>query len=211
MNPPYVGSIPAISVYLKSWLMGLALLTVFASTSSYAASVTEYAGTCVFTPAGDADWVNPENVEGAPDDVAATAILTKLEVEYVVSDFLSCTNFGFAIPAGSRIDNITVTLRRFATIAGVMNTGNFSSFKFGSTQWGGDLWGTTWGTDLFGPSLFNTPWTADEINDAGFGFQLRASYFGGDDDTLTASLDSMQVTVDYTPNEVFDDGFETPP
>jgi hypothetical protein len=210
MNPANVGSIPAVSAYLKYWLVAFALLAVFASTCSYAASATEFGGTCVYTPAGDADWVNPGNAQGAPDDVAATVTLTKQAVEYVVSDFLACSNFGFAIPAGSRINSITVTLRRFATIAGVMNTGNFSSFKFGSTQWGGGLWGTTWGTDMFGPDLFNTPWTADEINDSGFGFKLRASYFGGDDNTLTASLDSMEVTVDYTPNEVFDDGFETP-
>jgi hypothetical protein len=177
--------------------------------TAHADSSSKYAGRCANSPAGDADWVNPGNATGAPDDVAATVILT-MEESYVVSDFLFCTEFGFAIPADSRINSITVTLRRFATIAGVMNTGNFSSFKFESTQYGGDYWGDTWGTDVFGPTLFNTPWTADEINDASFGFQLRANYFGGEDDTLTASMDSMEVTVDYTLNEVFDDGFETP-
>jgi len=208
MHLPEICKIPAVPAPLKYWLLGFTLLVLFASTSSYAASATKYAGTCVSTPAANADWLNPGNAAGAPDDVPATVTLTKLAVPYVDSDFLACSNFGFAIPAGSRIDSITVTLRRFASIAGVMNTGNFSSFKFGSNQWGGDLWGTTWGNDVFGPDLFNTPWTADEINDPGFGFKLVANYFGGDDDTLTASLDYMEVTIQYTPNEVFDDGFE---
>lgn len=210
MHLPHTCKFPAVPASLKFWWMGITLLAVFASASSYADSATGFAGACVHTPAGFADWVNPGNAEGAADDVAATVTLTKQAVVYVESDYLVCTDFGFAIPAGSRIDNITVTLRRFATIAGVMNTGNFSSLKAGSNQWGGGLWDTSWGTDVFGPSLFNTPWTAAEINDSGFGFKLLATYHSGDDDTLTASLDSMEVTVDYTPNEVFDDSFETP-
>ena len=179
---------------------------MFASTSSYAASATEYAGTCVYAPAGDADWVNPGNAQGAPDDLPATVILTKPSPN--LSDYLSCSDFGFAIPAGSSINNITVILRRSATIAGVMYTGNLRSFKPDSTVWGGGYWDATWGYDQFGPSMFNTPWTAAEINDSGFGFKLLTHYVEGGDNTLTASLDSMQVTVEYTPEEVFEDGFE---
>lgn len=198
--------IPAVPTSLKYWLLGFTLLAVFASTSSYAASATEYAGSCVYTPAGDADWVNPGNVQGAPDDLPATVILTRPSPWE--SDYLSCNNFGFALPAGSRIDNITVTLRRSATIGGVMNTSRLSSFKPDSTQWGGGYWGETWANEEFGPSLFNTPWTAAEINDSGFGFKLQTQYVEGGNNTLTASLDSMQVTVEYTPEEVFEDGFE---
>lgn len=88
MDQNHPSSIQGISFYvlketsgsratLKYFLAALALLAVFASTSSHAASATEVAGTCVIgAPPSGADWDNLSNVQGASDDVPASVVLS---------------------------------------------------------------------------------------------------------------------------------------
>jgi len=64
--------------------------------------VTKYAGTCTTLPIPDKAWLNPTNVEDAPDGVCALAIHGGF------TRTMFCDDFGFAIPAGAVIDQVKV-------------------------------------------------------------------------------------------------------
>jgi hypothetical protein len=182
---------------LKLCIGLIAILAIFGTGASQAASSSKFAGTCIDVSLGNMSWDNIAQLQGPSNDVPATVELSK--PKFPLSFFAQCTGFGFAIPLGSRIDSITVTIRGYASVADAVYASSVSSLKPGTSFSTGAYWGTTYANHLFGPSLFNTPWTAAEINDSGFGFRFRAEYFNGPEGVpVTAVADSMEVTVVYS-------------
>jgi len=160
-------------------------------------------------PATGAGWTNSQNIT-ANDNVAATLAIS------ANSDgaALKASNFGFTIPTGSTISGITVTVERWASsnspscciktlhvylmkngVAGGTdhasatywpttgpgnNPGPNATVTFGSTS---DLWGQTW--------------TAADVDASNFGVQITPHNYSAS--SVTASVDYVSVTVNYTP------------
>lgn len=133
----------------------------------------------------------------ASDDVWATASGTNSQI----TNYLKCTGYGFAIPAGAIITGITAgveahsrrTMRDYAVQlvkADMIQATNYATNTRlpdpdAYTYYGGatDLWGNTW--------------TAADINDPNFGMAFaaqRGPYATSD----TAYVDHMPITIDYT-------------
>ena len=187
----------------------IAVLAIFGTGASQAATSSKFAGTCIDVSLGNMSWDNIAQLQGPSDDVPATVELSK--PKFPLSFYAQCTGFGFAIPLGNKIDSITVVIRGYASVATAVFASSVSSLKPGTSFSNGGFWGTTYANHFIGPSLFNTPWTAAEINDSGFGFRFRAEYFNGPEGVpVTAVADSMEVTVEYSPELVFENGFEQP-
>ncbi len=143
-------------------------------------------------------WVNVNNAK-VSDDVYATFNQAGSGYEY--SNYLNATNFGFTIPTGAVIDGILVgvekksdsysfgiidTYAKIIKADGTKGTGNKAlvppcewTDTYASYGGAADLWGETW--------------TAEDINDADFGFALSA--YGKD---TTAFVDHIRITVYYT-------------
>lgn len=116
------------------------------------------------------------------------------------------SGFGFTVPTGSTINSITIS------VEGWIGTSQGGEFYAGPTKDGGaTLAGTeiqdtgTWFTSEsvinYGPSLFGTTWTAEEINAATFGARLRSFDPGGEFGS-SYEIDYVEITVDYTPGVV---------
>ena len=117
--------------------------------------------------------------------------------------YLKATNFGFAIPAGAKIDGIKVEAEIKHSSASTAYDNSIKLVKAGSYV--GDnkaressvYWPTsdayvTWGgeTDLWG-----TTWSVDEINNSGFGVGISGVFSPV---YSTASIDHIRITVYYS-------------
>ncbi|MFY9328020.1 MAG: DUF6701 domain-containing protein, partial [Georgfuchsia sp.] len=133
----------------------------------------------------------------ASDDSWATATVINSEI----TNYLKCTGYNFAIPAGATITGIEVavedhsarTINDYAVQlvkAGAIQTTNYAT----NTRFPGSDAYTTYGggTDLWG----NT-WIAADINSANFGVAFAAQR-GGYSSNDTAYVDHMPITVTYT-------------
>jgi len=146
----------------------------------------------VLDPTG---WSNTDNLKLDDGSVATST---------VSGQHIRPLSFGFSIPAGSTIDGIEVTIKRYADAGGVAADGEVTLVQDGISGGidhadgaytttptvetvGGpaDLWGLTWT-----PSQINTDGTS------GFGVSFTTSVAGGH----TASIDYIAVKVYYTPS-----------
>ena len=150
---------------------------------------------------GTKEWLNPSNAK-ASDDSRATAVLAASSL----SNFLKATNFGFAIPEGATILGIVAGVERsksssggtvaallYPVKAGTVDTSG--SYRGELTAEGGaSFWTTSDAVGYFGSSsdLWGLPWTAAEINNAGFGVAVQAGNIGSE---TTARIDAITVTV----------------
>lgn len=146
------------------------------------------------------DWGDPSNA-GASDDSYATR---GLGMSGGFSNYLKATNYGFAIPAGSTINGIEVFVERKGSQADTVKDYRVRAVKGGATgstdKASATYWPTSDGSATYGGAadLWGETWTADDINDAGFGAALAAV----NDDAIaerTASVDHISITVHYTP------------
>lgn len=177
------------------------------------ATQTCYPGTVVNYDAGNGrNWVDANNVK-ASDGVFSTVNLDGWDL----SNFLKCTNFGFAIPSGATINSIRVNIKGKAITGGAINV--FSSdtllrlsdgtIYFGSPSYNSivdapSLTTTnteynTYGIDLDTYSeslLWDRAWSASDINDADFGCNHGINT--DPDPTCTVYIDFISITVDYT-------------
>ncbi len=186
----------------RSWLL-LVLLCFFAN-SAYAVTVTSTPGTCTtVTGIGTLAWTNPGNAT-VSDTLYATA-----KVNGSTSNYLQCTNYGFAIPtANVTINGITVNVTRKTSStsrskltkdaamrlvkAGAIGTTDRSTTTSYTTTLVTQAHGSA--TDLWGQS-----WTAADINAANFGTAFAAVRSGSASGTApTTSVNVISVTVDYT-------------
>lgn len=157
---------------------------------------------------GTVVWSNPSNAR-VSDDNYATAVLSQSGDQD--SHYLKATGFGFAIPAYSTIDGIQVSVER--SVSGGAQAGNairdngVQLLRAGTID-GSDLsnsgsdWPTIDTVAVYGGTgnLWGTSWTVSDINNVNFGVDIAAHHHGGSGDaTDTARVDSVSITVTYTP------------
>jgi hypothetical protein len=147
-------------------------------------------------------WASPGSIttnDGVFSSVALGASTSSNE--------LQGTNFGFAIPAGSTINGITVEIFKKA-ISGLGNPTDVdvTILKAGvatGTNLGhlgaGNGWLTAGGIDTYGSgaTLWGTTWTPADINASNFGVQISCTEWVGL--STTAGVDFIRITITYTP------------
>jgi len=147
-------------------------------------------------------WTSPGNIT-ANDGVNAQVALGSS----ATSNELQGTNFGFAIPAGSTINGITVEIKKQA----VSGTGNPTDLDVTILKGGiatgtnlghlgpGNGWLTAGGIDTYGGSstLWGATWTPADINASNFGVQISCTEWVGL--PATAGVDFIRITIAYTP------------
>lgn len=156
-----------------------------------------YAGTVANVSNSGSIWQNPTNAQGAPNGTGATNSV----VHFVQDDYLTASNYGFAVVTGETIKGIQVTFRcknsganpiTFATVQ-LLNAGT----KVGSNLAAGTLAaGSAYADVTFGgpTNLWGSTWAAADINNAGFGAAVNFASASG---SGTADVDSISITV-YT-------------
>jgi hypothetical protein len=147
-------------------------------------------------------WTSPGNIT-ANDGVKAQAALGASGA----SNELQGTNFGFAIPAGSTINGITVEIWKQA-ISGpgnptdvdvtILKGGVATGTNLGHTG-AGNGWLSAGGIDTYGggANLWGASWTPADINATNFGVQISCVDWVGLN--TTAGVDFIRITITYTP------------
>lgn len=150
---------------------------------------------------GTLTWSNPDNAKTSND---LYAIATNSSTAY--THYLKATNFGFAIPAGSTINGITVSIERWGrlntpyyyvedSVIKLVKAGSISGDnKSLSAKWSQTDTVATYGgvSDLWGNTL-----SAEDINNAAFGVVFQARILSSKD-TVQAKVDFISITVTYT-------------
>lgn len=144
-------------------------------------------------------WTNTAGAATSGDNSYATASISSGQH----TTYLYCANYGFSIPAGAKINGVTVEVVRKASSGGVQDrrvnliknysigaanratTANYPLAN-GSAYYGG-------ASDLWGWPLFPS-----DVNSARFGVGLEAQMVATSG-TPVVSVDSVKITVDYTP------------
>ena len=151
---------------------------------------------------GTVIWGNPGNITTVGTPYASMSVAAGATTHY-----LQGTGYGFTIPDGSTINGITVVINRQSSgrtqpfirdnVVRLVKAGTI----IGNNQaFTGSNWPTTaLGTATYGSATdpWGTTWTAAEINAANFGVVLSA-YNANTSRSRTATVDSMQITVNYT-------------
>jgi Immunoglobulin domain/Bacterial Ig-like domain (group 2) len=151
------------------------------------------------TGVGTLAWTSFGNVTAA-DGVSANAVFTGS----ANSNYLQGTNYGFSIPNGVVVDGIEVIINRKTS---AVNAGRITKDNVVSIVKGGAIVGnnkattlaytTTLTTATYGSSTdkWGTAWTSADINAANFGAVISVNA----NNSLTASVDYIQIKVYYTP------------
>lgn len=175
-------------------LFGLPTTAVWAQTS-----VTRTPGTCAnVTGADSLAWTNPTNAQ-ASDDTGATRSIDDGQV----SDYLQCSNYGFTIPDGNRVQGITATIRRQASNTNVQDsevlllrggtreaTNRATTTAYTNGSYSNDAYGST--TDLWGAE-----WSINDINVTGFGLALASQKSNNTGGGRTVNVDVISLRVTY--------------
>jgi hypothetical protein len=152
------------------------------------------------SPSSAAGWTNSTNVQSS-DDAYATTTLTWYGPN--TTPWLAANNFGFALPSNAVVVGITVHFERHAGAANSVKSNGVilakAGTQVGSSRCANTIWTTTdYVEDCGGTTdLWGTTWTAADINNSGFGVQLRAFYYTS---WTTFYVDQITVTVTYTAN-----------
>jgi len=148
-------------------------------------------------------WTSPGNVTTNDGVFAQVALGSSAP-----SNELQGTNFGFAIPAGSTINGITVEIFKKAISGfGSPTDADVTILKAGvatGTNLGhlgaANNWLSAGGIDTYGGSstLWGATWTPADINAANFGVQISCTEWTGGG-SATAGVDFIRITITYTP------------
>lgn len=181
-------------------VFGMFIFVTFLAGTNVLASTTPNAlpGNAQTQGVGSFPWSNPTNVEAA-DGTGATCFLFAMDS----GQYLYVSDFGFAVPVGSTIKGITVTVNRKAT----SHTNNIEDgikltkdglTGVGSTHSTGSFWPLTYTLATVGSSndLWGTTWTPAQVNSSDFGLFLTIDTIGFND---TGNIDYIKVQVTYTP------------
>ncbi|HXU92162.1 MAG TPA: DUF6701 domain-containing protein [Gallionella sp.] len=149
------------------------------------------------TGVGTIPWQFPQNAT-ASDNVYATALM----LPNSTSNYLNCTGFNFsAIPAGSTISGITVSIERKASSNRRARDAFVYLIKGGmiGTAFNGATATQYTTADVVAAhggmtSLWGTTWTDTDVKAANFG----VAYAVTSTRLLTVSVDHIQVRVDYS-------------
>lgn len=138
----------------------------------------------------------------ASDNVYATATQVSGNV---TTNYLSCTGYGFTIPAGATINGIVVSVER-KTSGGSIRDAAMRLIKAGTIGSTDRSSATTYTTsdltDAHGGNtdLWNAAWTVADINASNFGAAFAAKNTSTTSTTgRTVSVDTMTISVIYTP------------
>jgi len=143
---------------------------------------------------GSVAWTNPGNIT-ADDANYATCNITSSSTH-----LLAARNFGFAIPAGSTINGITITHKgKVASGTGNMTSGPTSDATGGSYDGvsNGYTLTTTETTFTIGgaSTLFGASWTTSQVNGVNFGCFNQSS---GASQTANISINYTTMSITYT-------------
>ncbi len=186
----------------KKYILLLVTLTLFSGTFALAqVAGPRNAGTGANNAGtGTIPWSSVASITAA-DGVSSTAAITS----GASTNYIQGTNYGFTIPTGAVIDGIEVIInRRTSSTAG----GRFMSDNIVRIVKGGTVSGTnkalpavgyttTLTTATYGSATdkWGLTWLASDINAANFGAVLSVTA----NNSLTASVDYIQIRVYYTP------------
>lgn len=162
-----------------------------------------YAGTGADGTGSGTSWTSPGNVT-ASDDARASVAFGPSTGD---SHYLVASNFGFAIPSGSRIDGIKLEIERSQSGAAAVkdkSVGLGKSTSVGPTSTDKADTSTTWplaGSEAVASyggasDLWGLSWTTTEINAASFCAQVRVTK--SDSVSSSPRIDAIRVTVYYT-------------
>lgn len=179
-------------------------------------SVTLNPSNCVNVAGfGTLAWATPANAVSS-NNAYATVSLNDLQV----SNYLRCTGYGFAIPAGAAILGITVSVERKAS--------NTNSVRDAAMRLVRDVAGvpTVQATDRStltnyttadvieahggAADLWGGAWTDADINSVNFGAAFASQKPGAAGGARTVSVDHMPIRVTYTTNTLHHVGINAP-
>lgn len=156
-----------------------------------------FAGTASSQGAETAFWSNPSNAE-ADDGSYTTATLFGSDS----SQQLRLTNFGFSIPGGSSIDGLELSIEKSKTGSGNikddslsfrLSGGDVGSGFADSGDWPGSDAVTTYGGSS---SAFGYAWVTTDINDSGFGIDIKCKETLGS--LAIAQIDYVTIKIYYS-------------
>jgi MSHA biogenesis protein MshQ len=178
------------------------VLMLMGAAVTHAATLTASPSSCTAVKGlGTVDWSNASRAT-TRDSNYATASSVKGNV---VTHYIQCTGYNFAVPAGSIINGITVTVERM-TDGGNITDAYVYLVKGGviSTAFNGATttnYPTSRGAEAHGGStaLWGTSWAAADINNANFGVVFSSKNTSTTSTTSrTVSVDQISITVTYT-------------
>ncbi len=155
------------------------------------------------TSIGTTAWTSPGNVTATDANRASASLATT-----ATSNYLLATNFGFAIPAGSTIDGVSVTINRLegnlSTRAAIQDSTLLLSKAgtiAGTNHASASNWPTTEGAASYGgvADLWGITLTSTDVNASNFGVALSVvNIKSGPGGTETALVNSVTMTITYT-------------
>lgn len=149
---------------------------------------------------GGTKWVNPANALNLDGNYASTVIGAAQ-----TDNILTLSDFGFAIPGGSTILKIYVRLSAFCNH--IYPSPGQAVLYYHLTK-AGVAYGSNWqrtitnflASYLDDPGLWGGIWTADDINDPGFGITIHAGNLYNDHVSSTFFVDGVELLVQYVPS-----------
>lgn len=173
------------------------------------ADVVEAASAGPLTPAtcvndasiGAEAWTTPEEARVSDDVYALVGVSSAAP-----SNYLKCTGFGFAIPAGSRIDGIKVEWEYRSATGRTTNDNAVRIVKGGAIGAADRSDAVVHTTEAFYPyptsgsttDLWGLTWTAADINSSGFGTARSVKMSPITTSIGGALVDSVRITVFFT-------------
>lgn len=150
---------------------------------------------------GTVVWSTTDNIKVDDGSTAGAALLTNAPN---TSHYLTGTNFGFTVPAGSTILGIQVEWKRTHVGGAGHDIDNSAKIIQDSVIGGteksvGAVWtDSSLQYDSFGGAadLWGLAWTVAQINSSGFGAALSAT--GQTAAAATATVDALRITVTYS-------------
>jgi len=195
---------------LRSFLLVFILQNFFfINARSQCTTISQFEGNSFAddNSSGAVNFANPSNAKTADGNKAAASVLLGL-FGSSSTHYLKATNFGFAVPLNADICGITVEVRKrgIGILVGVITDQTVKLIVGGTITGQNKASGSNWsGTDTYttyGASndLWNTTptLTPAAVNNSNFGVAFSASFSTLVGVFLTAEIDQIRVTVDYT-------------
>jgi hypothetical protein len=163
-------------------------------------------------------WANPDRITSNNNNNATATLVNPcgsgVPNVTAYTHFLKASNFGFAIPAGATINGISASINRHASnnnqtppYADYVRDGYVKlvkadgSYIFANYTSGGN-WATTNTVANYGNNsdTWGDSWTPADINSSNFGVVLSAFISADTCFQPMAAVDSMSISVTYTPD-----------
>jgi len=180
---------PGVSFNTTTNTLTLSATGTTTTSSSFAGSAVDVVNSA------DVSWHNPSNAVGNTPSTYAEADTDKHDT----TDQLRLTNFGFNVPAGAAINEITATLTTTGSNdpiggAGIQLTKNGTT-AVGTAPAASSGWSSGSLVLENGTNLWGTTWTAADINSSSFGLLVQPS---GQHSGEAFRIYSAKIAVSYT-------------